>query len=122
LAVKVYGACSAHADSATVLGAGHIQQVAQCPQQRHLWLRIDGSFSAIDLEYKVSHFRSSNPTSAPQSTRATSMQGGLVKMQGGRSVVQGMGEAGPGNLGEADFVVQEFLCFMPARFAGSRPG
>jgi hypothetical protein len=55
LSIKMYCACSAHTDAAAILGAGHIQEVAQRPQQRHRWLGIDGSFPSIDLEYKVSH-------------------------------------------------------------------
>jgi len=49
-AVDVHGAGSAQRHAAPKLRAGHVQRVAQHPEQRHVWADVDGLGFAVQSE------------------------------------------------------------------------
>jgi hypothetical protein len=50
LPVEMDGACAAGADPAAEFGSGQADDVANGPQEGHLWVGIDRVLDAIDLD------------------------------------------------------------------------
>jgi hypothetical protein len=50
-------ACTAQSHAAAKLSSGHLQRIAQHPEQRRLWRHVHFSVSAIDSESYVRHKR-----------------------------------------------------------------
>jgi hypothetical protein len=57
LAIQMDRTSSTESNSATILGAGQIQQIAKNPQQGHLWICIDSTLLPIYMQEKFGHIR-----------------------------------------------------------------
>src|SRR5215472_12183028 len=53
--IQMNGTSAAHAYAAAVLGSGHLQQVAQNPQQGHICFRVYGKRTSVDVKSESGH-------------------------------------------------------------------